>query len=295
MPPLEATAKGLRTRSLLEIHLAVFLFGFPGLFGKWLPLSPPLIVLGRVLLASLTLGAVLAVRRASFRISRARDLRLFILCGFILAVHWTMFFRSVQISTVAVGLLSYSSFPVFTAFLEPLALRERWDPWSLFFAVLTMGGVFLMVPGYDLSDPIFQGVLWGLGAGLTFAFLAVLNRSLARRHSSLKVAFYQDSFAILFLVPFAFLANFELTWRTAGLLVLLGVFGTAAAHALFINGMKRIGARTASIISALEPVYGVALALAFLKESPSLRTVSGGAVILAAALTVSLRAGRLSN
>ena len=47
MPPLEATAKGLRTRSLLEIHLAVFLFGFPGLFGKWLPLSPPLIALGR--------------------------------------------------------------------------------------------------------------------------------------------------------------------------------------------------------------------------------------------------------
>ena len=292
MASLEETAKALRTRSLLEIHLAVFLFGFPGLFGKWIPLSPPLIVLGRVLFASLALGLVLAIRRASLKIAPTRDLGLLVLCGFILAVHWTMFFRSVQISTVAVGLLSYSSFPVFTAFLEPLTLRERWDPWSLFFALLTMGGVFLMVPGYDLSNPIFQGILWGLGAGLTFAFLAVLNRNLCRRHSSLNVAFYQDFFAVLFLLPFAFLAELKLTWRTAGLLVLLGVFGTAAAHALFINGMKRIGARTASIISALEPVYGVALALAFLKESPSLRTVSGGVVILAAALTVSVRTGR---
>ena len=25
-----------RHRSLVEIHVAVFLFGFPGLFGKWL-------------------------------------------------------------------------------------------------------------------------------------------------------------------------------------------------------------------------------------------------------------------
>jgi len=294
MPFLEPTAKALRTRSLLEIHLAVLLFGFPGLFGKWIPLSPPLIVLGRVILASLALGVALAVRRAPLRIAPARDLALLVVCGLILAVHWTMFFRSIQISTVAIGLLSYSSFPVFTAFLEPLALGERWDPWSLIFAAVTMGGVFLMVPAYDLSNPGFQGVLWGLGAGLTFAFLAVLNRDLSRRHSSLHVAFYQDFFAVLFLMPFAFLIRFQLTWRTAGLLVLLGVFGTAAAHALFINGMKRAGARTASIISALEPVYGVVLALAFLKESPSLRTISGGALILAAALTVSVKTSRSS-
>jgi drug/metabolite transporter (DMT)-like permease len=292
MSPLETADRAQRARSLMEIHLAVFLFGFPGLFGKWIPLSPPLIVLGRVFFASLALGLALRLRRQPLRIAPPRDLALLVLCGFILAVHWTMFFRSVQISTVAVGLLSYSSFPVFTAFLEPLALRERWDPWSLIFAALSLAGVFLMVPRYDLANPVFLGVLWGLGAGLTFSFLAVLNRSLAQRHSSLAVAFYQDFFAVLFLLPFAFLADFSLSWRTAGLLVLLGVFGTAAAHALFINGMRRVRARTASIISSLEPVYGIVLALLFLKESPSLRTVAGGALVLAAVLIVSLRAGR---
>jgi drug/metabolite transporter (DMT)-like permease len=282
-----------RSRSLAEIHLAVFLFGFPGLFGKWLALPAPLIVFGRVLFACLALAAVMAVRRGGgFRPASRRDLALLILCGLVLAVHWTMFFRSVQVSTVAVGLLAYSSFPVFTAFLEPLLARERWDSRSLVLALVCVLGIALIVPGFDLSDAVVRGVLWGLGAGLTFAFLSVLNRSLASRHSSLTVAFYQDLFAGLFLVPAVIRFGLPSSGRDWALIAVLGVLCTAAAHTLFINGMRRVGARTASILSSLEPVYGIVLALIFLRESPSLRTLAGGAIVLTAALAATVRARR---
>jgi drug/metabolite transporter (DMT)-like permease len=56
--------------------------------------------------------------------------------------------------------------------------------------------------------------------------------------------------------------------------------------------MARIEARTASIISSLEPVYGVALAFCFLGEIPAPRTLAGGVIILAAALSVTLGSGR---
>jgi drug/metabolite transporter (DMT)-like permease len=283
----------LRRRSLVEIHAAVFLFGFPGLFGKWLPIPPYLIVAGRVFFAAAALGLVLALRRQSFRVSPFRDLRLLVICGLVLAVHWTLFFKSIQVSTVAVGLLSYSSFPVFTAFLEPLYFREKWDPWSLALGLLTVLGVFLIVPRSGLSNPVFQGVLWGLGAGLTFSFLSLVNRDLAGRLPSLTIAFYQDLVALVLLLPFVILAGFRPDGRTIGLLALLGIVSTAAAHTLFINGMKRVRARTASIISSLEPVYGIVLALVFLKESPSLETLSGGALILAAALTATARDSRI--
>ena len=283
-----------RSRSLLEIHLAVFLFGFPGLFGKWLALSPVLIVFGRVLFASLTLAAVMALGGRSFRISPRRDVVLLLACGFVLAAHWTMFFKSVQVSSVAVGLLAYSSFPVFTAFLEPLLTRERWDPASLVYALLCVLGIGLIVPGFDPSDAVVRGVLWGLGAGLSFSLLSVLNRILASRHSSLAVAFHQDLFAALFLLPVVFRTGLPFSGRDWVLVAVLGVFCTAAAHTLFIDGMKRVGARTASVLSSLEPVYGILLALVFLKESPSLRTVSGGAVVLAAALAATVRARRTS-
>ncbi|HSA96802.1 MAG TPA: DMT family transporter [Acidobacteriota bacterium] len=279
-----------RRSSLAEIHLAVFLFGFPGLFGKWLAVSPVLIVFGRVLFASATLALVMAVTRRRFRVSPGRDLVLLVACGAILAVHWTFFFRSVQVSSVAVGLLAYSSFPVFTAFLEPLLARERWDPASLLLALVCVAGIGLIVPGFDLSNAVVQGVLWGLAAGLTFGVLSVLNRQLAARHSSMSVAFYQDLFAALFLLPAALASGLPFSGRDWALVAVLGIFCTAAAHTLFIDGMKGVGARTASIVSSLEPVYGILLALAFLKEYPSLRTVSGGVIVLAAAAAATLRA-----
>jgi drug/metabolite transporter (DMT)-like permease len=281
-----------RSRSLAEIHLAVFLFGFPGLFGKWLALPAVLIVFGRVLFASLALAAVMGLRRTSFRVKPAGDLVLLGLCGLLLAVHWTMFFRSVQVSSVAVGLLAYSSFPVFTAFLEPLLAREKWDPGSVGYAFLCVLGIGLIVPGFDLSDAVVRGVLWGLGAGLTFSVLSVLNRALASRHSSLTVAFHQDLLAALVLIPAVLRTGLPLSGRDWALIAILGIFGTAAAHTLFISGMKGVGTRTASILSSLEPVYGILLALLFLKESPSLRTVLGGAVVLAAALAATVRARR---
>ncbi len=281
-----------RAPSLVRIHLAVVLFGFTGLFGKWLALPPVLIVFGRVLFAAATLAVVLAAGRRGFRVGSRRDLLRLLVCGLVLAVHWTTFFKSVQVSSVAVGLLAYSSFPVFTAFLEPLMMRERWDPDSLFYALLCVLGIGLLVPRFDLSDAVLRGVLWGLLSGLTFAFLAVLNRDLAGRHPSVKVVFYQDLFAGLFLLPVVLTGGPPLSGRDLALIAALGVLCTALAHALFIEGMKRVGARTASVLSALEPVYGILLALVFLKESPSPRTVLGGAIVLAAALAATVRTRR---
>ncbi len=292
MSPGEPSSRPLLRRSLLEIHAAVFLFGFPGLFGKWLPLAPHVIVLGRVVFASLALVLVLAAARQPLRVRPARDLGLLVLCGILLAVHWTLFFKSIQVSSVAVGLLAYASFPVFTALLEPLVSSERWDPAALGFAGVAAAGIVLIVPAFDLTNAVVQGLLWGLGAGLTFALLTLVNRALAQRQSSLTVAFYQDLVAALVLAPFAVGAAAALSARSLLLLAILGVFGTAAAHTLFIAGMKRVKARTASLISALEPVYGIVLALAFLGERPSLRTLAGGTLILAAALVVTARAGR---
>ena len=48
-----------RTKSLLEIHLAVLLFGIAGLFGKLIMLPPAIIVLGRVFFAAITVFIML--------------------------------------------------------------------------------------------------------------------------------------------------------------------------------------------------------------------------------------------
>jgi drug/metabolite transporter (DMT)-like permease len=281
-----------KKQSLIEIHAAVVLFGMAGLFGKWLAFSPFMIVLGRVFFASLALFVFFLLSKTSIKISPARNYSVFVLLGFILAVHWAAFFHSIQISTVAVGLLSYSSFPVFTAFLEPLFFKEKIELSTLFFTLLCVVGIFLIVPRFDLADSVYQGVLWGLLAGFTFSILTILNRKLAQTHSSLLIAFYQDFWATIFLLPFFFILRPHLEKRDIFLLLILGIFCTALSHSLFIKGMRLIKAQTAAIISSLEPVYGIILALLILKEIPSLRTILGGMVIFGTTLAVTLRGAR---
>jgi drug/metabolite transporter (DMT)-like permease len=282
-------------QSLLEIHAATALFGLAGLFGKWIALSPLLIVLGRVFFASLALGAILLAMKQSLRALLRETQFLIIILGAILATHWVAFFRSIQVSSVAVGLLSYSCFPVFTVLLEPVFFQERRDRISLILAVFCLSGVFLIVPRFDPADVVYQGVLWGLFSGLTFAVLALFNRRLSQKHSSLAIAFLEDLLATLFLCPFFFIYRTPLTAKNLFLLIILGIICTAFSHTLFIKGMRFVRAQTASIISSLEPVYGIVLAFFLLREVPGFKTLLGGVIILASVILVSIREGARKN
>jgi drug/metabolite transporter (DMT)-like permease len=274
---------------LLDIHTAVLLFGLAGLFGKWLPLSPIFIVLGRVFFASLALALLLFITHQGFIITPRKIYLTLLLLGFILSVHWMSFFHSIQVSSVAIGLLSYSTFPVFTTFLEPLFFKERLVKINVFFSLLCLFGVFLIIPSFQFNDATFRGVLWGLFSGFTFAILTVFNRKLTQKLSPLSIAFYQDFFATLFLLPFLFVLSPSLSSRDFLLLIILGTLCTAVSHTLFIKGMRYIKAQTASIISALEPVYGIIFALLFLNEIPSLRTIAGGCIILVSQVLIFIK------
>ena len=265
---------------LVDIHVAVLLFGLAGLFGKWLPLSPLLIVLGRVFFASVVLALILFFSRQGLSIEPRRIYLVLLFLGFILSVHWVSFFQSIQVSSVAIGLLSYSTFPVFTTFLEPLFFKERLIKLNVLFSLLCLFGVFLIIPSFHINNSTFRGVLWGLLAGFTFAVLTIINRKLTQSLSPMRIAFYQDFFATVFLLPFLFILSPSLSSRDVLLLIILGTVCTAVSHTLFIKGMRSIKAQTASIISSLEPVYGIVFAFFFLNEIPSLRTIAGGCIIL---------------
>jgi drug/metabolite transporter (DMT)-like permease len=193
------------------------------------------------------------------------------------------------VSTVAVALLTFATFPVFTSLLEPLLPGERLEAATLAAAVVTVAGVALVVPSTDAGDPVVRGAFWGIVSGATFALLSVANRGLVRRHGALTLAFQQDLWAAVALVPFVLSAPRAPTPTEWALLVVLGTIFTAAAHALFIHGLSGVRAGRAAVIAALEPVYGVAMAALLLGERPGGRVLVGGGIVLATAVWVSGR------
>jgi drug/metabolite transporter (DMT)-like permease len=276
------------SRSLVQVHAAVLLFGLAGLFGKWLTLPPVLIVFGRVVFAALALLAAALLARLPLPRPSFRGLLTFAGLGVLLAVHWTTFFQSIQKAGVAVALITFSTFPVFVALLEPALFRERWRAADVLLALLALAGVAILVPGAELGDEVTEGACWGVASGLTFALLSLLNRQLLRRHGSITIALYQDAFAALALLPLAARDWPAWTLHEVALLLILGVLCTAVAHALFIAGLRGLTTRTASMITCLEPVYGTLLAALFLRELPTVRTLLGGVLILSVAFYATL-------
>jgi drug/metabolite transporter (DMT)-like permease len=277
------TARG----ALASLHAAVALFGFAALFGKWLPLPATEIVLGRTVVAAATLAIILALRREP--IGRP-DGRL-ALNGVVLAIHWVTFFAAVQVSSVAVGLLGYASFPLFVLLLgrrEGTSESTRMDVAT---AGLAAAGLAILVPGFSLFDAALRGLVLGVISGFTFALLSVQSQRLVQTISPMRIALWQDAFAAVCLVPvaLAFDSIVVPTPAQMGLLLVLGIVCTGVAHTLFIASMRQVAAHTASVVAALEPVYGIALAIPLLGEVPGARVLAGGALIVAAALIASRR------
>ncbi len=274
---------------MLGIHTAVFLFGVAGLFGKLLSLPSLAIVFGRVFLASLALFLALKILKIPLLPEKIPVLFLSFL-GFVLAIHWVTFFHSIQISTVAIGLLSYSSFPIFTVFLEPLFFKEKLIKTNLFLSIVAFFGIAILIPEMEIKNKVTQGILVGLVSGFTFSVLSIFNRKFSQKYSSLLITFYECLSATLFLSPFIFLTKSEFfSFRDIILLLFLGIICTALAHTLFIKGMRHVKAQTASIIATLEPVYGILLAFLLLREIPAIRTIFGGILIIGATIAVTAR------
>ncbi len=270
----------MKRHGLLELHIAVILFGLSGLFGKFLTLPPLVIVFGRTFFASLTLGIILAAFKIPFRLKSRQDFFVFILLGIILAVHWITFFHSIQISTVAVGLLTFSTFPIFVTFMEPVFFKEKVRPFDILTAGSVVFGLLLVIPSFDFQNNITLGAFWGTLSGFTFAVLSILNRKYVSTYPPILMVCCQNWMATLILLPFLFFENWGLQPADYVLLPILGIFCTALAHVLFIKSLVHIKTQLASITVCLEPVYGISFALFLLGEIPDARTILGGGIML---------------
>ncbi len=273
-----------RRCSLVRIHSGVFLFGLVGVFAKVINLPAMVIVFGRVFFASISLFIFSFILGYKLRLKFRRDHFSLIGLGLLLSLHWSSFFISVKLSSVAIAVLSFSTFPAFTSFFEPLLFDEKFKLKSLVISMIALIGVVIVMYPPDLKNNATIGALWGLCSGFTFALLSVFNRKLVKRYSGYVVAFYQDFWATVVLFPFLFVFNYCLEVQDILLLILLGVVFTGLAHSLFIEGFKNVSAHSASVIALLEPVYGILGGVILLKEIPTPSVWLGGAVILGVSL-----------
>lgn len=275
--------------ALGALHIGALMFGLTGVFGKLAAASPAIIVFGRAAFAVIALAVFARFsRNKAWQKLQPRDWQRLLVSGVLLAAHWVTFFIAVKVAGVAVATLGFTAFPAITVILEGLIFRERIRANEILLVVLVTIGLILVTPDFNLASDATSGLLWGIASGLLFSLLSLNNRAGGGRIPAVQAALCQNGVVALCLLPVAApgLADVRaLDWLWIGL---LGVFCTGLAHSLFVASLAVIKARTASVVFAMEPVYGITVAWLLFGENPTLRMLLGGVLIIAAIIVSGL-------
>jgi len=278
-----------KSKSILYLHLSVLLMGFAGVIIKYVSVSSAVITFGRVFFSSIVLFCVLKAKKERLKLNCRLDIYIAVFAGIIMALHWFSFMHSIRLSTVAIGTITYSTYPVFVAFIEPLIFKEKFKPSNILLAAVMLFGLFITIPSASFENSMTLGILWGMISSASYAALSLLNRYLSEKYTSQKVCFYEQSIACIAMLPVIFISKPVFKPTDVFLIIVLGVLCTAVAQALFVESLKNVKATTAGIVSGMESVYGILLALLILREVPGIREIAGGIIILSAALASSLK------
>ena len=216
---------------------------------------------------------VFSISKKLVRISNADILKLTGI-GFLAALHWVAFYGSIKYANISVALVCFSAVGFFTALVEPLLLKTKFNWTEMFLGLMVMAGIYLIFH----FDPQFKlGIILGLICALLMAFVMIFIRQLVQRINPETVLTYQISgglISLTILLPLylqivptgKFLPNLE----DLGWLLILAWLCSVLAFQLSVYALKRLSAFTVNLNFNLEPVYGIILAFVFFNENKNL-------------------------
>ncbi len=276
-------------RSLLQIHLATFLFGFVGPISGMVSAQPATIAAGRAWSAMLVMLALLLIQRQSPWVSSRSDAAALAGLGVIQALQWLTFFAAVKTASVAVALVSVFTFPLFVTLLEPPLFGTQRTRSQIIGSVVILLSVMLIVPEFSMENSTTRGAVWGIVSALLVAASLLAQRKYIQQYSSTVLLTWKHSVSALVLLPFLG-ASGEMLPAAIDLwpLVAIGTLFTAVPHLFMTRSLQLLRAQKVSTIVSLELVYGVVLAAILARQIPTWQTATGGLLILAVSIRESL-------
>ena len=277
-------AENNRQSGLLELHTAVLLFGGTALFSKLIPLNALDITILRCAVAALVLALIVKVSKNRLRLNSSKDYFIAIGLGIVVSLHWVTYFASMQLSSVAIGMIAFFTYPVMTVLIEPFFTGNRINRADIVSGLIVLLGVMLLIPEASLGNDVTLGIALGILSAVFFTARNLLHKKYFSAYSGPKAMFYQTGVAVFFLAPWNTIEVSQIEMNIWWMVLLLGVVFTAAPHALFTAALRHLSAKTVSLVSCLQPFYGAMLALIFLGEDLDIKTSIGGIMVVATAI-----------
>ena len=274
-------------RSYIELHIAVLLYGLTAILGDLIQLPAVVLVWWRVLITSFSLLFFIRFGRDLVGIKKTTAIPI-MLIGCIVAIHWICFYGSIKLANASVALICMATTSIFTSFLEPWIMKKKLDPLEIVLGLLIVPGMVLVVDSIDLS--MRNGVIVGFASAFFAALFGTLNKKYVDRTSPYIFTFLQLGSAWLFIslifLLFGSYIDLSVFWPREMsdwvYIIILALLCTTLAYILTLRALKVLSAYATNLVINLEPLYGIVLAAAILKEYEQLTTnfYIGGGIIL---------------
>jgi len=213
-----------------------------------------------------------------------RQLRLAVISGALLAVHWVMWFESLRYTSVASSTVLVSLQPLFSILFGALFLKERVSKWGMVGVFLAIFGSAIIGWGdFQVSGAAFWGdVLSFASAGvisLHFLFGQLLRKELDVLPYT--VVCYTASTVCLAIYALAAGQSFSgYSCQTWGCFLGLALFATVGGQCVFNLLLKYLTASAVTMGILGEPVGTIILAFFIFGESITLQQAAGMLLIL---------------
>ncbi len=267
-------------KNLFWLLVAVFLVSTSGVLGRYIALPTEIIIWFRSFLAAIFLYAFLRFKKTNLRVQQQKEYLPFFIGGVFMALHWVTYFYALKLSNVGLGMLSLYTFPVMIALLEPIILKVKFQPIHVLFGVLILVGLYILTPKFDIESTQVKGILFGVFSAFCYAFRILILKKHAANYDGTVLMFYQVIIVSILLLPALFFMDVSGLKTQWPYLLLLAFLTTAVGHSMMLHYLKFFLASTTSIISSLQPIFGIIMAIFFLNEIPTLNTFIGGFLIL---------------
>ena len=255
-------------KAYFQIILATFMWGTMGIFVRGLSalgISRMQISLLRVLTAAISMIPIVLWRYKRLPKVRLRDLWCFIGTGVIsLTLYNLCYFTSMQHMTLSMAaVLTYTS-PAFVILLSAVLFREKITQRRFWALILVFVGCAMVtgVMGGSAQHITFAGLLYGLGAGLSYALYSIFSRfALNRGYDTLTITFYTFLFSTIGCIPLADVGTVITYMTPMGWIyaISLGILCCSFPYMLYTKSLSAIDNGTASLLSTVETVVATVI------------------------------------
>ncbi|MDP9137845.1 MAG: DMT family transporter [Pseudomonadota bacterium] len=250
------------------------------------------IVFYRSWVVLLLMGAVMLGRHRSRVLSVFREAGInAAIAGVALGLAGLTFVLSLFYTTVAQSIFMVGIAPFCSAILGWWILRERAARATWIAMLAALVGLSIMLAGTTLRG--FSGSVLALYSAFSFSCYSVLLRWGQRTDMNASII-WNALFLILFSALILLIesplrtgagsGNFVIGWWNLAIVLAMGAIQLTLGLALFTLGSKSVPAAELALLALLEPVLAPIWVWLAFGETPSVPTLTGGAVILAALL-----------